>query len=247
MGIQKILISQQAPAAGAGTPYDDLIQQYQLTVDYRPFFRVEPLSVREFRAQHLSILDYTAIVFSSKLAIDAFFHICEETKTVIPDTMKYFCSSESIAVYLQKYIVYRKRKIFYGENSLASIIPIASLPKHRNEKFLITATGALRESVRQLFLGAKLDCTGVVLVKTVSNDLSGVALGDYDMVIFYSPADIRSLQENFPGLKAGKTLFATFGPATAKALKEAGYAIEIEAPTPAAPSMVDALKRYLAK
>ena len=247
MGIQKILISQQVPAAGAGTPYDDLIQQYDLTIDYRPFFRAEPLSVREFRAQHLAILDYTAIVFSSKLAIDAFFHICEETKTVIPDTMKYFCSSESIAVYLQKYIVYRKRKIFYGENSLASVIPIASLPKHRNEKFLITATGALRESVRQLVLGAKLDCTGVVLVKTVSNDLSGVALGDYDMVIFYSPADIRSLQENFPGLKAGKTLFATFGPATAKALKEAGYAIEIEAPTPAAPSMVDALKRYLAK
>ena len=247
MGIQKILISQQNPPAGAGTPYDELIQQYNLTVEYRPFFRVEPLTLREFRAQHLSILDYTAVVFSSKLAIDAFFHLCEETKTVIPDTMKYFCSSENIAVYLQKYIVYRKRKIFYGENSLASVIPIASLPKHRNEKFLVTATGALRESVRKLFQDAKLDCTGVVLVKTVSNDLSGVQPGDYDMVIFYSPADIRSLQENFPGLKAGDTRFATFGPATAKALREAGYEPEIEAPTPATPSMADALKRYLAK
>ena len=247
MGIQKILISQQAPAAGAGTPYDDLVKQYNLTVEYRPFFRVEPLTVREFRAQHLSILDYTAIVFSSKLAIDAFFHICEETKTVIPDTMKYFCSSESIAVYLQKYIVYRKRKIFFGENSLKSIIPIASLPKHRNEKFLIASTDTLKESVRRLFTDAKLDCTGVVLAKTVSNDLSGVSLDDYDMVIFYSPADIRSLRENFPETKSGKTLFATFGPATAQALKEVGYAIEIEAPTPATPSMVEALKHYLAK
>lgn len=247
MGIQKILISQQIPSAGAGTPYDELIQQYNLTVEYRPFFRVEPLSMREFRAQHLSILDYSAIVFSSKLAIDAFFHICEETKTVVPDTMKYFCSSENIAVYLQKYIVYRKRKIFYGENSLKSVIPIATLPKHRGEKFLITSTDALKESVRQLFTDAKLDCTGMVLAKTVSNDLHDVRLADYDLVIFYSPADIRSLKENFPEHSEGGPLFATFGPATAQALKEEGYAIEIEAPTPATPSMVEALKKYLAK
>ena len=247
MGIQKILISQQAPAAGTGTPYDDLIQRYDLKVEYIPFFRVEPLSVREFRAQHLAILDYTAIVFSSKLAIDAFFHICEETKTVIPDTMKYFCSSENIAVYLQKYIVYRKRKIFFGENSLKSVIPIATLPKHRGEKFLITSTDTLKESVRRLFTDAKLDCTGIVLAKTVSNDLSAVNLGDYDLAVFYSPADIRSLKENFPEVKPGHPLFATFGPATAQALKDLGYAIEIEAPTPVAPSMVEALKRYLAK
>lgn len=245
MGIQKILISQQLPQAG--TPYDELTQQYGLTIDYRPFFRVEPLSVREFRAQHLSILDYTAIVFSSKLAIDAFFLICEETKTVIPDSMKYFCSSESIAVYLQKYIVYRKRKIFYGENSLSSVIPIASLPKHRGEKFLVTSTDTLKDSVLKLFTDAHLDCTGVVLVKTVSNDLHEVKLSDYDLVIFYSPADVRSLRENFPEMKPGKMRFATFGPATARALREEGFPIEIEAPAPGMPSMAEALKHYLAK
>ena len=245
MTVKNILISQPAPPA-SGSPYTELIQNFGINIDFRPFFKVEGLSAKEFRQQRINILDYTAIVFCSKTAIDSFFRICEETRVTVPETMKYFCQSEAIAVYLQKYIVYRKRKIFFGTGTFPSIIDII-LSKHKEEKILIAVTDGLKDSTSALFSNAKLNFNHAVFVKTVTNDLSDLDIKKYQMVVFYSPSDIRSLKENFPDFKQGKILFATYGPKTAQAVKDEGMKIEIEAPTPAMPSIAVALKTYLSK
>lgn len=244
MGIKNILISQPAPVNGS--PYTDLIGKHGLSIDFHPFFKVESVNVREFRAQKVNILDYTAIVFSSRTAIDAFFKLCEETRVTVPETMKYFCQSEAIAVYLQKYIVYRKRKIFFGTGTIASVIDSIGA-KHKAENFLIVCTDALKPDVNKLFVKAKLKHGSAVMVKTVNCDLSDIKLDDYQMLIFYSPADIRSLKENCPDFEQKEMLLATYGPSTAKAAKEAGLKIEIEAPTAEAPSIAAALQLYFDK
>ncbi len=245
MGIKDILISQPVPPA-TGSPYTDLINKYGLHIDFCPFFRVESVTLKEFRAQKVNILDYTAIVFSSKLAIDSFFKICEETRTNVPETMKYFCQSEAIALYLQKYIVYRKRKIFFGSGTVASIIEAIGT-KHKGEKFLIACTDALKPEVHKLFLKEKFEHGSAVFVKTVCSDLKAIDLHKYQMVVFYSPSDIRSLKENFPDFEQKDLLFAIYGPTTAKAMKVENLKVEIEAPTPETPSIADALNKYLAK
>lgn len=245
MVIKNVLISQPAPPA-SGSPYTDIIQRFGVNIDFRPFFKVQGLSAKEFRTQKINILDYTAIVFCSKTAIDSFFRICEETRVTVPETMKYFCQSEAIAVYLQKYIVYRKRKIFFGTGTFPSIIDII-LGKHKAEKILIAVTDGLKDSTRALFADAKLDFNHAVFVKTVINDLSDLDIAKYQMVVFYSPSDIRSLRENFPEFKQDELLIATYGPKTAQAVKDEGLKIEIEAPTPAMPSIAVALKNYLGK
>jgi Uroporphyrinogen-III synthase len=241
MGIKNILISQPAPSNSS--PYTDLIAKYGLTIDFHPFFKVEPVTTREFRAQKVDILEYTAIIFTSRLAIDAFFKICEDTRVTVPETMKYFCQSEAIALYLQKYIVYRKRKIFFGTGTVASIIDSIGA-KHKAENFLITCTDALKPEVNKLFVKAKLKHGSAVFVKTVCSDLKDLDLKKYDMLIFYSPSDVRSLQENFPDFEQKDLLFATYGPTTAKAVKAAKINIEIEAPTPQTPSIAEALNKY---
>lgn len=246
MGIVKdILISQPAPSA-SGSPYTDLAGKYGLNIEFCPFFKVEPVTLKEFRAQKINILDYTAIVFSSKLAIDSFFKICEESRVNVPETMKYFCYSEAIALYLQKYIVYRKRKIFFGTGSVASVIEAIGT-KHKGEKFLIACTDAIKPEVHKLFLKEKLEHGSAVFAKTVCSDLSKVDIHKYQMVVFYSPSDVRSLKENFPDFEQKDLLFAIYGPTTAKAMKAENLKVEIEAPTPETPSIADALKRYFAK
>ncbi len=245
MAIKSILISQPAPPAN-GSPYTELQQKFGVTIDFKPFFKVEGLPAKEFRAQKITITDYSAIVFCSKTAIDSFFRICEETRVTVPETMKYFCQSEAIAVYLQKYIVYRKRKIFFGTGTFPSIIDII-LGKHKDEKLLIAVTDGLKDSTRSLFADAGLNFNHAVFVRTVINDLTGLDIKKYQMAVFYSPSDIRSLKENFPDFKQGKLLIATYGPTTAKAAKDEGLCIEIEAPSPAAPSIAVALKNYLDK
>ena len=213
-------------------------------MDFHPFFRVEGVSVRDFVAQRVTILDYTAIVFTSRTAIDSFFHICEQTRVSVPETMKYFCQSEAIAVYLQKYIVYRKRKIFFGTGTVASMV--ASIgTKHRGENFLIACTDNLRPDVHKLFTKEKLKHGSAVFVRTVSNDLRDIDLHGYQIAAFYSPADVRSLQENFPSFKQEELVFATYGPSTARAAEEAGLRVGIKAPAPEAPSIAEALHNYL--
>lgn len=245
MGIKNILISQPAPQGGR-SPYAGITEKYALNIDFTPFFKVEGLSVKEFRAQHINILDYTAIVFCSKMAIDSFFRICEETRVTVPETMKYFCQSEAIAVYLQKYIVYRKRKIFFGNGTFPSIIEVI-LGKHKNENLLIAVTDGLKPATAKLFSDAGLTFNYAVFVRTINSDLSSLKLGKYQMMVFYSPSDVRSLKENFPDFKQGKMLIATYGPNTAKAVRDEGMEIAIEAPSPEYPSISDALGIYLAK
>ena len=240
-----ILISQPLPPSGS-SPYADIIKKYDVQIEFNPFFKVEPISVKEFRQQHINLADYTAIVFFSRVAVDSFFRICAELRVTVPETMKYFCQSEAIALYLQKYIVYRKRKIFFGTGTIPSILECIT-PKHRNEKFLIACTDGLKPETDKLFVNEKLAHDPVVLVKTVSCDLKGVDLHNYGIVAFYSPSDVRSLRENFPGFEQGDVRFVTFGQGTAKALKAENINIDIEAPTPEIPSIAVALGKILAK
>lgn len=242
MEIKRVLISQPEPSGAS--PYTDLISKWGLTIDFRPFFRVEGVSVRDFVAQRVTILDYTAIVFTSRMAIDAFFRICEQTRVSVPETMKYFCQSEAIAVYLQKYIVYRKRKIFFGSGTVESMVQAIGT-KHKGEHFLIACTDSLKPDVQKLFTKEKLKHGSAVFVRTVSNDLHEIDLHSYQIVAFYSPSDVRSLQESYPDFKQDGIIFATYGPSTARAMDEAGLQVEIKAPSPNAPSIAEALSNYL--
>ena len=239
---KRILISQPAPTAGS--PYTDLVNKYGLDIDFIPFFKVEPVTVNDFRSQRVNILDYTAIVFSSRTAIDSFFSLAKRMRVAIPETMKYFCQSEAIALYLQKYIVYRKRKIFFGTGTTASLIERIGT-KHKNEKFLISCTDSLRSDVKTMFTNAKYDFGSAILVRTVSSDIKQrVDLSKYDMMVFYSPSDVKSLLSNFPDFTQNDLLIATYGKGTAKAVKDASLSIEIEAPTPESPSIAAALSNY---
>ena len=242
MEIKRVLISQPEPSGAS--PYTELISKWGLTIDFRPFFRVEGVSVRDFVAQRVTILDYTAIVFTSRLAIDSFFHICEQTRVSVPETMKYFCQSEAIAVYLQKYIVYRKRKIFFGTGTVASMVQAIGT-KHKGEHFLIACTDNLKPEVHKLFTKEKLKHGSAVFVRTVSNDIRDIDLHDYQVVAFYSPADIKSLQEAWPAFRQESLVFATYGPSTARAAEAAGLDVAIKAPAPNAPSIAEALTNYL--
>ncbi|MBR7156930.1 MAG: uroporphyrinogen-III synthase [Bacteroidales bacterium] len=244
MKVTNILISQPAPQNSS--PYSEIITKYGVNIDFQPFFRVEPLSAKEFRAQKINILDYTAIVFTARTTIDAFFRLCEELRITVPETMKYFCVSEAIALYLQKHIVYRKRKIFFGNGTAASIVDSIGT-KHKEENFLLATADTNKADLHKLFVKAKLKHESAVFIKTINSDLSQLDLKKYQMVVFYSPSDINSLQENFPEFEQNDLMFATFGPATAKAMKTAKLNTTITAPTPEAPSIAKALTLFFEK
>ncbi len=245
MKITNILISQPAPQNSS--PYTDLISKYKVNIDFFPFFKVEPLNAKEFRAQKINILDFTAIVFTAKTTIDAFFKLCEELRITVPETMKYFCNSEATAVYLQKHIVFRKRKIFYGNGTTASIIETIG-SKHKDEKFLIAATADnIKGDLHKLFSKTKFKFESAAFVKTIYSDLKEIDLSKYQIAVFYSPSDVKSLQENLPDFQQNELQIATFGPAAAKAVAAAGLNVNITAPTPEAPSIAKALMLYLQK
>ncbi len=243
MAVKKILISQNAPRVL--TPYQGVAEKYGVEFEFRPFYTIQPLTSREFRAQRINLAEYTAIVFSSRVAIDAFFTLAEELRVKIPETMKYFCTTELVAMYLQKHIVYRKRKIFYGTGTPESVIALVG-PKHKGEKFLITASESSNiENFTKLFDQQGLDYTVGVFVKSVSSDLKDVRLEDYDMVVFYNPADVKSLEENFPDFRQGDLKFVSFGKSIVRAMEDAGLRIDVKAPTPEAPSVARAIELYL--
>ncbi len=244
MKVKNILISQPAPQNSS--PYSDIIAKFGVNVDFHPFFRVEPLSAKEFRLQKINILDFTAIVFTARTTIDAFFRLCEELRITVPETMKYFCVSEAIALYLQKHIVYRKRKIFFGNGTAASIIESIG-QKHKEENFLLATADSNKADLHKLFVKAKLKHDSAVFIKTINSDLSQLDLKKYQIVVFYSPSDVNSLQENFPEFEQKDLMIATFGPATAKAVKATGLETTIAAPTPEAPSIAKALTLFLEK
>ena len=242
--VKRILVSQQPPKVA--TPYDAVAQKYGVQFDFIPFFLIEPVSSREFRAQRINILDYTAIVFSARSTIDAFFHLCEELRIKIPETMKYFCTTEAVAMYLQKHIVYRKRKIFFGDGTADSVIgQIGS--RHKGEKFLITTSDSTNNDITRAFENTGMDFTSAVFVKSVSQDLKGVDIASYDMMVLYNKADVKSLFENFPDFKQGDVKFVSYGKSVVKAMEQAGLEIAISAPSVEAPSVAKAVEIYLEK
>lgn len=224
------------------TPYNALTEKFGVQIDFKPFFVIEPLTSREFRTQRLNILDYTAIVFSARHTIDAFFKLCEELRVTVPETMNYFCTSEKVAMYLQKHIVYRKRKIFYGTGTPESIVGLVG-QKHKAEKFLIAAAvGSNVEAITSLFDKAGLDYTPGTFVKGVSQDLHGLDLHNYNVIVLYNPSDVVSLKENFPDFSQGDIKFVSFGKSVVKAMEDAGLQISVKAPTPEAPSAAKAIE-----
>ena len=245
MSVQKILISQQQPMTAS--PYTSIAEKYGVEFDFKPFFKIEPLTSREFRAQRINILDHTAIVFSARTTIDAFFQICEELRVKIPETMKYFCTTEAVANYLQKHIVYRKRKIFFGDGRPESIIGLIG-SKHKAEKFLIaTVESTSKDAVTKLFEKENYDFETAVFVKPVSQDLKNVDLHSYGLLVFFNPADVKSLYENHPDFKQDGIRFISYGKSVVSAMNDAGLNIEISAPTAEIPSVAKALELYLSK
>lgn len=245
MNLKKILISQQQPKTVS--PYDSISDKFGVEFDFKPFFKMEPLSSREFRSQRINILEHSAVIFSARTTIDAFFLLCEELRVKVPETMKYFCTTEAVANYLQKHIVYRKRKIFFGDGTPDSILNLIG-SKHKGESFLIaTSESSSKDAVSRLFEQEGLNFETAVFVKPVSQDLKDVNLKDYDMIVLFNPADVKSLFENHPDFEQGKTLFVSYGRSVVKAMEEAGLKIEISAPNPEAPSVAKALEIYLSK
>ena len=242
--IRRILVSQQPPKAAA--PYETISAKFGVTFDFIPFFLIEPVSSREFRAQRINILDYTAIVFSARSTIDAFFHLCEELRVRIPETMKYFCTTEAVAMYLQKHIVYRKRKIFFGDGTASSVISLIGA-KHKGEKFLITTSDSPDNDITRMFESSGLEFKSAIFVKSVSQDLSGVDIRSYDMIVLYNKADVKSLFENCPDFSQGDIKFVSYGKSVVKAMEEAGLDIAISAPSVEAPSVARAVELYLEK
>ena len=243
--IKKILVSQPRPTSEK-SPYYDIAERFGVELVFRPFIKVEGMSAREFRAQRVNILDYTAIVFTSRHAIDHFFTLAKELRVSIPEDMKYFCVTETIALYIQKYVQYRKRKVFFGTTGRVDDL-LPTMVKHKAEKYLVPMSDVHTDSLTLLLDSKKLQHKEVVMYKTVSNDFTEEEIKnfDYDMLIFFSPAGIESLTKNFPNFDQGKIAIGTFGPATAKAVADAGLRLDLEAPTEKYPSMTGALQHYL--
>lgn len=241
--IKKLLISQPKPASEK-SPYYDIAKKYGVNIEFRPFIKVEGLTPKEFRQQKISIPEYTAVIFTARTAIDHFFKLCEGLRVTIPETMRYFCVTESIALYLQKYIVYRKRKIFYGNSGkLDDLIP--ALLKHSSEKFLLPVSDVHNEEHTAILDKYNLNYTRAIMYRTVSNDFKPEEKFDYDMLVFFSPAGIASLMKNFPNFEQQDIRIGCFGPTTAKAVRDAGLRLDVEAPTPEMPSMTAAIEKYL--
>ena len=245
--IKKILVSQPKPTSEK-SPYYDIAEKLEVELVFRPFIKVEGLSSKEFRQQKVSLPDYTAIVFTSRHAIDNFFQLAKELRYNIPADLKYFCVTETIALYIQKYVQYRKRKVFFGNTGkIADLLPC--MVKHKSEKYLIPLSDVHNDDVKIMLDAKKLNHTECVMYRTVSNDFTAEEVKDfdYDMLVFFSPSGIDSLMKNFPDFATSHkdVAIATFGPATAKAAKEAGLRLDLEAPTEKYPSMTGALQHYL--
>lgn len=240
--IRSILVSQPEPENNK-SPYFDLASKHNLKIDFRPFIHVEGVTARDFRQDKVDLGSHSAVIFTSKTAIDHYFRIAEEMRTTIPDTMKYFCVSEATAYYLQKYIVYRKRKIFFGNGKITNLVEIMN--KHNSEKFLLPLSAAHKEEIPKLLEEAGYDFTKAILYRTECSDLSDLADVNYDILVFYSPSGIKSLFQNFPDFKQNDTKIASFGTKTARAAQEAGLRLDIQAPQPQAPSMTMALENFI--
>ena len=236
-------MSQPNPASEK-SPYYDIAEKYGVKIDFRPFIKVESVSAKEVRQQKVSILDHTAVIFTSRHAIDHFFRLCTELRVTIPETMKYFCVTEQVALYIQKYVQYRKRKIFFGATGkIEDLIP--SIVKHKTEKYLVPMSDVHNDDIKNLLDKHNIQHTEVVMYRTVSNDFGKDEEFDYDMLVFFSPAGVSSLKKNFPDFDQKNIKIGTFGSTTAQAVRDAGLRLDLEAPTVQAPSMTAALDMFI--
>lgn len=242
--IKNILISQPKPER-ENDPYLELAKKFNLNILFRKLFKIDGVQSKEFRQDRVNLLDYSAVIFTSKNAIDHYFRVCNEMRATVPDTMKYFCVSESIALYLQKYVLYRKRKIFHGVQHFSEVVEL--MKKHKTEKFLLPTSDMVKPEIPQLLEENKFDYKRIVFYNTISNDLSDIDIKLYDLIVLFSPAGVKSLYFNYPNFKQNKTLIATFGSTTTNAATEAGLTVQIQAPSPKAPSMAMALDQFLEK
>ncbi len=242
MAIKTILVSQPQPE-GENSPYFDLAKKYKIKIDFRPFIKVEGISVKEFRAQKINLVDHTAIIITSKVAVDHFFRIAEESRFTVPEEMKYFCISEAVALYLQKYVAYRKRRIFFGKQTIEDLVEV--MKKHKSENFLLPCTDILRDNIPSTLEQSKIRFSKTILYRTVASDLSDLENVYYDLLVFFSPGGIESLFVNFPDFKQNTTAIAAFGPTTAMAVEKHNLRLDVNAPHPKAPSMVGAIELFI--
>jgi len=241
--IKKILVSQPKPTSEK-SPYFDIEKKFKVKIDFRPLIHIERLTTKEFRAEKVSILDHTAVVFNSRHGIDHFFSMCKDLRIVVPEDMKYFFISEKVALYVQKYVQYRKRKIFFGKTGLWEDL-IDIMAKHKKERYLVPQSDVHHMDVPVMFDKRGLIHTECVMYRTVSTILDKKEPFDYDMIIFFTPSGVKSLTENFPKFKQGDIRFGCFGCATAQAISDKGFRLDLKAPTPESPSITGALEVYL--
>ena len=242
--IKKILVSQPKPTSEK-SPYFEIEAKEKVNFTFHPFIKIEGLSAREFRQQKIQILDYSAIVFNSRHAIDFFFTLCKELRVTLPEDMKYFGISETVALYIQKYVQYRKRKVFFGSTGKWPEL-VTVMAKHKAEKYLVPLSDVHNDDVAQMLNAKKLNHKECVMYRTISNDFPANESFDFDMVVLFTPAGVESLLKNFPSFDQGSTRLACFGPATKKAMEDAGLRCDLSAPTPEARSMTAAIEMYLA-
>ena len=242
MKLKTILISQPAPT-DEKSPYHELAHKHSLKIDFRAFINVEAVPAQEFRQERINILDHTAIILTSRNSVDHFFRMCKEMRITVPESMKYFCVSESVAYYVQKYIVYRKRKVFIGKQTFANLMDV--IKKHKDEKYLVPCSDIQKGEIPALLDKANVKYTNAVFYRTVASDLSDLKGLKYDMLVFFSPGGIESLKKNFPKFKQEGVYIAAFGPTTAKAVRDNGLRLDLEAPLPEAPSMTGAIELFI--
>ncbi|MBO7416949.1 MAG: uroporphyrinogen-III synthase [Bacteroidaceae bacterium] len=245
MEIKRILISQPQPATGK-SPYYDLAEKYGIEFVFKPFIRVESLSAKEFRQQRVSIPDHTAIVFTSRHAVDHFFNLCAELRVNVPDDMKYFCITETVSLYIQKYVQYRKRKVFFGTTGKVDSL-LTPILKHKTEKYLVPMSNVHTDELKSLLDANGISHTEAVMYRTVSNDVDAEELKSFDMLVFFSPAGIESLKSNAPDFVQGDKIIGCFGQTTADAIRNAGLRLDIEAPVPGITSMSAAIDKFLSE
>ena len=242
MRIKNVLISQPQPE-NEKSPYSDLAKQFNLNITFRKLIKIERIDNKEFRKLRINILDYTAVIFTSKHAVDHFFSLCEELRVAIPETMKYFCVTEAIALYLQKYVQYRKRKIFFGKSKFPELLEL--IKKQKNEKFFFPCASNHQKDIPELLKSNKINHVTACIYETVSDEIEDIDIESFHMIVLFSPFGIESIKQNFPDYNQGETVFAAFGGSTQKACEEAGFTVQIKAPTTDAPSMTMAIEQFL--
>jgi len=241
--IKNILVSQPQPAELEKSPYSELTKKFNVNVVFRKFIKIEGVPAKEFRKDRINIPDFTAVIFTSRNAVDHFFRICKEMRVEVPDTMKYFSISESTAYYLQKYVQYRKRKVFHSKENFSTLVEL--IKKHKSEKFLLPCSDIHKQEIPKMLDENKILYKKAIIYRTLASDLTDVDITKFDMLVFFSPSGIKSLYKNFPEFEQNETAICAFGPSTSKAVIEAGLTLNISAPSKTAPSMTMAIEQYL--